>query len=477
MQSFAEKIKELASKFPNDPELKAILLFYSNISANLILVKADSHWGDCLSVLGCILSFRVGGAERILAESPCFAEHLSSLSAGDAKDSAVCLITGKKSEIARIHTGCVLGGKSGVSIVGFQVNSGYDSYGKTQAYNAPVSKEAELCYTTALNTMLAKGSSNRCSIGDTTFIFWSEQQNEVEKVFNAFFEPPSKDDPNAGVEKIESFLKAYEAGRLSPAADGKRFYVLGMSPNVTRVMIRFWWQGTVSEISRNIAMHFEDFKIKSSRNDDRDYYPLFNILTQISNEHKLSNLPPKLYGEVIQSILNSSPYPRTLQMQCMRRIDADRVISQKRAAVLKACLNRKLRQNNNQKEKEITMALDKENKNQAYLCGRLFAVLEKIQSDSTGGVNASIKDKYYGSASTTPVAVFGRLLDLSNHHEGKLSEGAKIHYRKMIQEIVADIDAGGFPKYLSLDDQSRFAIGYYHQMQELYTPKSKQETK
>ena len=117
------------------------------------------------------------------------------------------------------------------------------------------------------------------------------------------------------------------------------------------------------------------------------------------------------------------------------------------------------------------MGLDLTNTNQAYLCGRLFAILEKIQSDAIPGANSTIKERYYGAASTTPATVFGRLLSLSRHHLAKLDTGKCVYYEKLLQGVISDLDSNGLPKYLSIDDQSRFAIGYYHQREELYTKK------
>lgn len=179
----------------------------------------------------------------------------------------------------------------------------------------------------------------------------------------------------------------------------------------------------------------------------------------------------------MQSIINGTLYPTTLQMQCLCRIKADRNVTFIRAAILKAYLNRKNRIINHLKEREITMALDLENKNQGYLCGRLFAVLEKIQEDAQPGINSTIKDRFYGAASVTPITVFSRLLSLSNHHLGKLESGRKFWHEKQIQEIMDGISSNGMPAHLSLDDQSRFAIGYYQQRKDLYTSKKNSETK
>lgn len=242
--------------------------------------------------------------------------------------------------------------------------------------------------------------------------------------------------------------------------------MLGLSPNAARISVRFWRQGTVGEFASHIRQHFKDLEIIKSKNQ-RAYFSLFNLLTQVASLNKMENLPPCLASDLSQSIWDNQPYPTTLQMQCLIRIKADRNITSIRAAILKAYLNRKFRNHNNP-PKEIQMALDLENKNQAYLCGRLFAILEKIQSDAIPGANSTIKERYYGAASTTPTTVFGRLLSLSRHHLAKFDTGKSVYYEKLLQSVITNLDSNGLPKYLSMDDQSRFAIGYYHQREDLY---------
>lgn len=202
---------------------------------------------------------------------------------------------------------------------------------------------------------------------------------------------------------------------------------------------------------------------------------LYSIVKSLSrkgnskNKEVFDDVPASLIGAITKSVFQGYLYPALMQNICLNRIRADRSISYTRASILKAYINRKNRILNLKKEREITMALDLENTNQGYLLGRLFAVLEYIQSLANPKLNATIKDRYYGAASTTPVTVFGRLLDLSNHHLGKLSGGSKVYFENQLQNIIDGISSSGMPSHLNLDDQSRFAIGYYHQRKELFT--------
>ncbi len=474
--TFFSKVKELSIKNPDNDALKAVCNFYEQKN-EIQKVLDHENWNDCYKIPGCNLSFRISGEETIVAEHKDLTKEVETGSESEIPEQnivnkSVCLITGEKAPIAILHSATSIpGGKSGGKLVGFQKNSGYDSYFKEQGMNAPVSQKAEDAYTTALNVLLAKDSKNKFKIADTSVVFWAQKQVVFENQFSFFFSAPDKDHPDKNSKVVKALFESLHTGRLN--AEGETpFFILGLAPNAARISIRFWKTGKVSEFAINIAKHFKDLAIIRSKNDDREYFTLFNILSNVSFEYKVDNVPPNLSGKVIESILDGTKYPDTLQQQCIRRIRAEQHVNRIRAAILKAYLNRK-ETIYNSNEKLITMSLDLENKNQGYLCGRLFAVLEKIQEDAQPGINATIKDRYYGAASSTPVTVFGRLLNLSNHHLAKLGGGSKTYYEKMIQEIMIGVNSNGLPTHLSLDDQSRFAIGYYHQRQNLFTKKDK----
>lgn len=474
--SFVSLVCHLSEKYPDNEHFKAVAKFYEN-EGNIQSLLQHENWPDCHKITGCNLSFRVAGEANIVAEHYNLHDEINALDNSDDAQFAqtnegICLITGEKLPIAVLHSATSIpGGKSGGKLVGFQKKSGYDSYYKEQGMNAPVSKKAEDAYTTALNVLLGKDSTNKFRISDTTVLFWAQQQNDFENQFASFFAAAPKDDPDKNVREVKALFEAIHTGKLNTESDNQ-FYVLGLAPNAARISIRFWKTGKVIDFANNIAKHFEDLNIVRGKKDEREYFSLFNLLANISFDYKVDNIPPNLAGKIIESILDGTKYPDTMQQQCIRRIRAEQHVNRIRSAILKAYLNRKVNIYNIN-EKLITMALDLDNKNQGYLCGRLFAVLEKIQEDAQPGINATIKDRYYGAASSTPVTVFGRLLNLSNHHLAKIGGGAKVHYERMIQEIMSGISSNGLPAHLSLDDQSRFAIGYYHQRQNLFTPKEK----
>lgn len=394
-------------------------------------------------------------------------------------EKGVCLITGKTNvEIARLHSdikGVRGASTKGAALVSYNL-APFWSYNKKQNFNAPISHSAAFAYTTALNTLLGKDSHNKLTICDTTLAFWAEKKKkgapfDFESVF-PWFLTESRDDPDRGVQAVKSLFESIHTGKL--VESDERFYVLGLAlPNRARLSVRFFRQGAVREFGEKIKLHFDDFEIIRGPKDP-EYLSLYRILSATALNYDMDNVPPNLASAVIESILDGTPYPRTLLQQCIRRIRAEQNVTRVRAAILKAIINRFNRVYKPQ-EKEVSMALDPHNTNPAYLLGRLFAVLEKIQEEAQPGINTTIRDRFYGSASSSPVTVFSQLLKLKNHHLAKLENvGRKINFEKLIREIMASISS--FPTHLSLDEQGYFAIGYYHQRQDFFRTKNEPTT-
>jgi len=357
-------------------------------------------------------------------------------------------------------------------LVGFQKNSGFDSYGKEQGYNAPVGKSAEFAYTTALNTLLK--SSPRMLVGDAVSVCWSEKSSDLENQIADFFSEPPKDDPDRGVRAVESLFKSIKSGAfLADENEKNRFYVLGLSPNAARIAVRFWIVGTVAGMAVKIKQHFDDLRIMHGPRD-KDVFSLFRLLVSTAAQGKADNITPNLAGDTIRSILEGLPYPKTLLSAAVRRNRAEQEVTYYRAALIKACINRSTRFKNTSIKEELKMSLDENNTNIGYRLGRLFATLEKIQQEANPGINTTIRDRFYGAASGTPVAVFGNLMRLKNHHLAKLeSAGRRIFFEKRLGQIIDGVEAKiAFPTHLNLEDQGRFAIGYYHQMQDFFIKKN-----
>lgn len=392
------------------------------------------------------------------------------------EEGGICLISGSRSPIARLNASIkgVRGAQSsGAALVSFNLKA-FESYGKSQNYNAPMGEPAAFAYTTVLNMLLGKDSKNKVQAGDATTVFWAQKPTVFEDIFSSFFAFPPKNDPDTDIRAVKALYDGVFTGHTGSDSQ-TRFYVLGLAPNAARISVRFWHEGVVQDFAEKIKQHFDDLKIIRSPKDT-GRYALFWILSAMALENKVDNVPPNLSGQIVQAVLTGSLYPATMLQQTIRRVRATRDVTRMQASILKAYLNRYYRIHST-KEKEITVALDTANNNPGYRLGRLFAVLEKIQEEANPGLNATIRDRFYGAASSSPVTVFPQLLKLKNHHLAKLENvGRKINFERMLTEIFDGIGSE-MPSHLAMEDQSRFAIGYYHQRQALFTSSSNNENK
>ena len=469
---FKSKVEAIHNVFPNSPDLKAIYAFYQNDRETIIkALEGDSLWSEVVKNLNkkfSTFSFLIEGDTKIVAEKQ---EFLSLSDEQECMDGKICLISGNKSHIVETTAATMIpGSQATAKLVSFQVKSGYDSYGKNKGNNAPISEEAEFAYTTALNYMLRSDSRNKFLIGNRTFVFWASKNDEVGKqaeecIWDMFgFNDSNDDDPNHGIEQVRKVFKAIYSGSLQTTMDDK-FYILGLAPNSARIAVTYWAEIPLKEFAKRINRHFDDMEIVDNWKEQKPYMGLRSILSSITLGGKSSDVIPNLPEAVVKSIFQGLPYPQPLFSACTRRVRAEQNITKTRVAIIKAYLNRL---NNN--EQKIEIMLDKENKNQGYLCGRLFAVLEKIQEDANR--QHSIRERYMNSASATPAMVFPTILNLSSHHAEKLTEGRNVYFEKLKQEIVDKISADGFPAHLDLQDQGRFFVGYYHQRQDFFEKKT-----
>ena len=358
----------------------------------------------------------------------------------------------------------VWGGQpAGCNIVSFNARA-FESYGKRErnGENAPISQRASFAYTTALNHLLA--SDQRMQVGDTSTVFWAEEPHDLESALPDLFGEPPKDDPNRGIDALKALYAAVQSGKFTLGDAQTRFHVLGLAPNAARISIRFWETAPAIELAKRIRQHFEDIRIVHAPHEP-EHLSLFRLLTGLSVLNKADNIPPNLGGEVMRAIIENLPYPAPMLNLAVQRCRAEQKPTYARAAAIKAYLNRLNRRNKT--EREYLPMLDPANPNAAYRLGRLFAVLEKIQEEASPGLNATIRDRYYGAASSTPVSVFTTLLRLKNHHLGKLNKGRAVQMEKLIGEIMEGL--ADFPRQLGLPDQGRFALGYYHQRQAFFT--------
>lgn len=462
-QALIKKYAEISEKFQNE-SLKAVSLFYAN--GGVERIKQSDYWESITKSPTVNVSYRVGSDTKIVAEDPQLRSYASAEDSNSDVDSSICLITGEKSTPSIISTATpIKGSQATAKLVSFQVSSGYDSYGKEQGLNAPISKKADAAYTTALNHLL--NSKNKYVIGNRTMIFWTSSNNDASKEAEdgllALLGLNREDnDPNRNIENVRKVYSSIFSGTLKTTLDDK-FYFLGLAPNSARIAVVYWNELPLREFAGHILKHFEDMEIAGGQVRN-PYYGVYKILSNVVLKGKVPDVQPNLPEAVIKSIVEGTPYPFSLYSACIRRIRAEQEVYIGRAAIIKAYLNR-LNDNN----KKIEIMLDKENTNPGYLCGRLFATLEYIQEKSNGGNSTTIRSRYMNAASSTPSVVFPTLINLSVHHSDKLPKGSQVYFEKLKSEIIGQLDSGEFPALLNIYDQGRFMVGYYQQRQDFYS--------
>ncbi|WP_332670861.1 type I-C CRISPR-associated protein Cas8c/Csd1 [Aromatoleum sp.] len=424
---------------------------------------------------------------------------LSCESASGETPMGVCLVSGQVEPLARLHPPIkgVLGAQSsGAAIVAFN-DDAYLSYkgSRTKAEaakkenntgaNAPVSEQAAFAYSTALNYLLRRGEHNRqrLQVGDTTVVFWAEaahagQVTEAEDLFADLLNRPADDASEA--KRVREVLDHVAKGRPLDEIDPKldpatRMYVLGLAPNASRLSVRFWQVDTLDVLARRIAEHTQDLRLEPLpwRTEPSAYrLVLATVPRREGAKPKADDAINIVIGEMMRAILSGGLYPRSLLANTIMRLRADGDISGLRVALCKGVLAREWRRGIRTSDEEIPVSLDKQSTQPGYVLGRLFAVLEYVQRCALGSqVNATIRDRYYGAASATPATIFPVLLRNTQNHLGKLRKekaGLAVVLEKDIREIVGRLPEQ-FPRSLKIEDQGRFAIGYYHQSQAYFT--------
>ncbi|MBM3747333.1 MAG: type I-C CRISPR-associated protein Cas8c/Csd1 [Acidobacteria bacterium] len=379
---------------------------------------------------------------------------------GGGEGEAQCVVCGRTGPGVDKHPGVKApgGSTSGVALVSFNAEA-FESYGWKRNENAPVCRECADGYTTGLSRLLSDRWPDPINKGqvlarryvrlspDTTAVYWAEEESAAVDLFAELFEA-------AGPEAVKALLTAPWAGR-APAGGAARFYCLILSGAEGRAVLRGMHRGTVEEVEGNVREYFQGMD-----GSGEAPLPLKRLLRSLAVQGKWKNIPPGLSGEVFLAILFRRRFPREVLSAAVARCRAERRVSRERAAMLRAHLAR-------EKGWEVNVSLDKDDKRAGYRLGRLLAVLERLQADAQGNPNKTIVDRYYGAASTRPVVVFPALVRLAQHHAAKLRSAG--YYQARLGEIVEGLSE--FPATLTLEEQGLFALGYYHQRQDLYRKK------
>lgn len=395
-------------------------------------------------------------------------------------DMGQCLITGKYAPIERTHpniSGVPGAQSSGAALVSFNAPA-FCSYGHEQGDNAPVSKYAAFAYTTALNRLLADRSHCK-HVGDTTILCWAENAEPVYQDAMSMFLFGA--DEAAGIQEsdVQAALKRLSAGQTVPFLEkelspDQHFYLLGLAPNAARLSVRFFLRDTFGSFAQNLQKHAEEMEIDCSEKEKFRTLPIWAVVNETTRTvpGQPAKPSPQLAGDLLRAVLTGGRYPATLLNGVTLRIRAEQNVTRGRAAVIKAYY---LRNYPTVLNKEVYTVSLNETTNVPYLLGRLFSVLEAVQKAANPGINTTIKDRYFNAACATPGMAFPTLLRLSQKHLRKLNDGLATHYDKQITELMAQLPESGFPARLSLPDQGKFTIGYYHQTQKRYVKKNEEE--
>lgn len=485
-----EAFKELHNKILKDVkciEANALLNFVNkwdadNAESNIVL---KDHLEDFYT--GANIVFRLDGAGYIHHNKTILkAWEGYKTDSGNSKIMK-CLDCGENANVARLHPNIkgVRGAQSvGAAIVSFN-DRAYESYGreKEQGLNAPVSEYASFAYTTVLNSMLSD-NAHKQYFGDTTVVFWAESLQKGYQDFASLFIDPGElkeDNPKferdkGAIKEVKTILKKISDGEIigdySSAFDKEvKFYILGLAPNAARLSVRFFIVNSFGDFIEKVSRHYRDLYIEKQFQDEQDLLSLWRLLNEtVSPKSSDKAASPLLSGSVLRSILTGSPYPMALLSSIMVRIRAEHSISYYKAAIIKAYLLR----NSNKFREVLTVSLNEQSNNKAYLLGRLFAVLEKAQQDSSEGqLKATIRDRYFTSACATPASVFPILLRLSQHHIKKAEYGY-LNDNKVSKILdMLEMEEKPIPAHLPLEEQGVFVLGYYHQKNALYKKNEK----
>lgn len=388
----------------------------------------------------------------------------------------VCLVTGKDDHIAKLHPVIknIRGAQAaGASLVSFNATA-FNSYGKENGYNAPVSEYAAFAYTSALNKLVSD-NDHRIFAGDTTVVCWTEDgesayQDVFAGIFNSDDEVKQKDLHDTIVSIVNGNEVKWEGIPLNPS---NNFYILGISPNSARLSVRFFIQNTFGKVMENLLKNQQRMEMVKPGFEKFNYIPLWRILGEtVNKKSRDKKCKPHLAGDVLNSIINDYNYPSTLYYGILGRISAEQNINWVKASVLKAYL---LKNYDSKYKEEITVDYNENSNNKAYLLGVLFSNLEEIQNTANPGIKSTIRDRYFTAASSTPSRVFPILIDLAQNHIKKIPNvGAKVNCQKMLTKTMAKL-GDKFPNRLKLDEKGMFQLGYYQRTQERFTGKEDKE--
>jgi CRISPR-associated protein Csd1 len=459
-QSFIELVRQCADK-TGEPAVTAVLTF----------LDAGADIGDRLPAdfdPGATVTFRVDGVVPI--ELPAvrtfWARHSGGSEAeaeadGAAEGAVQCLVCGQLKPPVKVLAyrwkGIPGGQTSGLALISANAPA-FESYGLTQSLIAPTCAACGERFSKAANALLASDAT-RVRIGPLAYIFWTRERTGFS--FATMFTDPKP-------EEVRALLDAARGGQRGALdLDATPFYAAAFSASGSRVVVRDWLDTTVGEAQRHLARYFRLQELVDWNGTEGPPLPLW-LLAAATVRVRKDPPAPQVPRALLSMALEGVPLPKWLLFEAVRRCRAAGGVNRERAALIKMVLLSERERERAGRRGDMTEAelvqLDPANRDPAYLCGRLLAVLEATQRAALGDVGATIVDRYFGTASSAPASVFGRLLRGAQPHLGKLRRDRPGAYSGLQQRLM-DVQRGldHFPRTLTLEQQGRFALGYYHQ--------------
>ena len=436
-----------------EPAVLAVRRFYELGGADQLDLSED--WDDALKI-----TFEVhleGGAQRPI-DLPSVQAFWLSVNAPNRDTSEQCLVCGQSKRVLdRLPTKVkgIRGGQPGGKDIISANSSAFESYGLEASRVAPTCRECGESFTRALNSLLADERTSLV-VADTTFAFWTRERVAFD--FGSHMRQP---DPA----QVQALIDSPRRGRRATVGDETAFYAASLSASGSRAVVRDWIDTTVGSVEESVARWFRLQRIADPRNEDPEgtrprALSLFQLAASTVRDAR-RDLPVTTPRSLFRAALSAAPLPLEVAFQAVRRCRAEQGVTRPRAALIKLVL---LSRETTSLKEDYMVALETEHPSPAYHCGRLLAVIEDVQRAALPGVNATIVDRYYGAASSTPAVVFGALLRGAQPHLARLERdrpGAYVNLQRRLEEVMARI--GDWPATLALKEQALFSLGYYHQ--------------
>ncbi len=372
------------------------------------------------------------------------------------KPKRICLVSGKLT--VALNTTDKIKGIPGTMAVGANLVSfdkeAFCSYGFEQAQNAPLSPYAELKIRSALTHLIKKSRQQKLIFNNTIYIHWTKQSLDWS---------PSEILLSGESCAAEHLLHSIQQGHADLSIDPNAYYALGLSGNGTRIIVRDWLESTIPQMAQNISEWFEDLSLVRLDGEHIKRNFKFREILYSLVRSDLRELSASASSTLFRGAFTGrSVYlSRAILASAVRRqlLDQQTKLNVARTALIKLCL---IRSPNRNRGDAVTEQLTPENKDPAYLCGRLFAVFDRLQCLAQGELNSGIIERFYTSASTTPALVMGRLFRNAQFHLARVEWGIEANVCQDLNELSETLE-GKFPQLLDLEGQGRFALGYYHQ--------------